>query len=188
MKKLIAVILALMLCLVFAGCGDRAKKEIDGVDIEYYLENGKLPEGEYQIGDTYGEIIADFEAEAEKNQNSDDHSHEFYYNEREIGEYTVLTDGIHSYFFKETEEKSPVLAVGYFDTAFGFSVGDLDSQIISTLNKQKIEYTQRALTEEEIDFIPGAANFGGIIVESDKYRLTFALDGSQLCATKLETK
>lgn len=188
MKRLTALLLCMVIFFGFSGCKEKeGTQKSDTVDISYYISHGEIPEADYKIGDTYGEIKEEFEKKANE-ESAEDEYQEFFYSEFEKCGMTVLSDGVKYYFFKKPEEKEEVKAVAAFDGAYGFAVGDLSAQIAEALDEEKIEYTERILEPEEIEYIPGAANFSGIIIQDEKYTLTFAFDRSQLVSAKIEIK
>ena len=89
MKRIIAVLLALIMCFCFAACGGEAQNENkggNGIDLAAALESGKIPEIDITLGMAVGDVHV-----------SEDHSHQ---DDSDDG-YSLVEGDKYSYFLNQ---------------------------------------------------------------------------------------
>ena len=89
MKKIVAVLLALIMCFALSACGETTNKNLagNGIDLAAALENGKIPEIDITLG-----------MKAEDVNVSEEHSHE----DNSDDGYSFVEGNKYSYFLNQS--------------------------------------------------------------------------------------
>ncbi|MBE6729027.1 MAG: hypothetical protein E7568_02190 [Ruminococcaceae bacterium] len=124
MKKAVAIIMALLLCLSFSACKE---KNINGgqpsIDINYFLGVGQISEAKYAIGNNPDAIERDAEMQKEQHNHEGGDGHEGIISYEDYnGKEAYIVDGFYYCFETGTEAEGISLIIGT-DTVYGFTAG-----------------------------------------------------------------
>ena len=170
MRKLICALICLFVLFSFAGCKDTNKAKGDGVDIEYYVNLGAIPESDIKIGDKEPEST---------NENED-----YFFSEN--GNESYFSNGDFVYYYDSSKKDATVKAISAFSKFYGFEIGAVTIEISDLLEAQELEYTERAPKTDELFFLPSTGNFSVIEYKAQKHTLLFVFQDNSLCAAYLE--
>lgn len=183
MKRIIAFIICLCMVFCLSACKDAdtasTPKSATDVDIVAAVKEGKIPEGEYTLGDDYDPIF-------NKLTNNGEDVDGMFYQRSEEGEYSVLSDaeGFSCYFITEEKEKG-IVAIATFGDAFGFSHSTMTNQVLDALKTQGIKAEEKPADSDDIFFMPSAVGYTQIECEIADNTVIFVFYEGLLCATAI---
>ncbi len=194
MKKIIAVLLALVIVFAFAGCakkdggtGDTSSVENRSDEIADAVARGEIPEADYKLGDKVSTLSERYtEIVNEQYQNQGGHVHgdgDIYYDRSEDDNMVNYTIGTYGYCYLKDNSKNGISVIISFDNAFGFSQGSSRKDVedrLSSLKTQKLN-----AGESELYLIPQLSEAIILRYVSGKYQLDFYFSGNELVATVL---
>ncbi len=154
MKRLIALVLCVCLCFVFAGCKDNegdngsSAANKDKYNLSTYLTDGGIPEAEFTLGTDIHTII---DARADSGEESDaGHTHtEFYHFEDQ----DYIQDGEIMYYYDGDTDK--VTSIVCLSSGFGFEVGELTGKNDITRAFPSYQHSERNVSKSELYFVYG---------------------------------
>lgn len=176
MKKLIAIILSLLLCLVFCACGEKEDENNKAsVDLEYYANLGQIPECKYKLGADPETVDAELLAEAKAGDEIQ------YYTDE--GEENILFDnGIYNFYYKKDKPEKGISFIATYETAFGFEPGTLSIKVKDAIGATPVE---EAADSENSFFVWNLQN-GSVLKYSFKNaNVLFVFENNALCATAI---
>ena len=151
MKKIICIILCFVFALSFTACKKDSKQNVDhAIDIEYYAKIGQINDLDLKLGDSIDD------AKALLNKTTDDHGESNYF-DYQSGDYTVMTDGTVCGCYKTDDKSTGITHIVKYGDAFGFTVGDMSTQIRDVMSKMGYEATERDATKTDTFFLPAAS-------------------------------
>lgn len=178
MKKLFCMLLSGLMLVSFAACSP--KKTSSGgesVDLEYFASLGKLPEGEYSLGDSVEKLKNELSAAAEESGS------EAVYDVIE-GEENVLIDaGSALYYYKKADPEKGIAYIVSFEKAFGFELGTLTIEVKDALSDYTC--TEEDATEDTLFFLLGAAGTTVMKYKIKNRVILFVFQDHALYATAL---
>ncbi len=177
MKKFLCLVLCLIFVLSFTACGkDSNKKSSHSIDIEYYAKLGQINDLEYKLDGSVED------AKALLNKTTDDHGESNYY-DYPSGDYTVMTDGAVCICYKTEDESSGITHIVKYGDAYGFTVGDVSSQIRDVMSDMGYDATERAATRDDVFFLPAGADMTVLEYKVKSTNLLFVFQEHALSAT-----
>ncbi len=183
MKKITAVILALLMVFSFTACKkdkDEKKTAKHSVNIEEYAKKGKIPEIKYSLGQDVEVLLTALEAEAEEQQTEHDDAYNIYEGEDKV---LISSGGYEFYYLSENEDKGISYIVSYED-AYGFTHDiTLVNEVEEVLSDYK--YTKEDLTDKNAFFIIGAEEGTVLSAEFGKNTVSFVFINNALSATAI---
>ena len=165
MRKITALLVCFVLVFSFTGCKSE-KNTAGGVDIEYYVNLGGMPESDIKLGDAMPE--------------EDDSIFSV-----EAGARSFMSTGEFNYYYDLSALDKKINAIACFSDCFGFTTGDISIEITNALQSRGIEYTEREPKKDELFFLPGGENRSVIECKNLKHNLIFVFEDNALCATYL---
>ena len=165
MKKITALLICFVLIFSFAGCKSD-KNTAGGVDIEYYVNLGGMPESEIKLGDSVPE--------------PDDNIYSV-----EAGARSFMSTGAFNYYYDLSALDKNIYAIACFSDCLGFTTGDISIEITNVLESRGINYTEREPKKDELFFLPGGENRFVIECKDLKHNLIFVFEDNALCAAYL---
>ena len=195
MKRVLALILSLTLCFCLASCKKEEKKQSQiGIDVEYYAKSGQIPECPYHLGQNVDEMLKELEekqkAAEEKYQDSDhDHSDEiesnFHYHNEEMGWIQTYGDNGYIYRYDPENKSKGIVRIISSNTAYGFKISDVSSEIKNALSSYGFNAEERDLTEEETSYYGASQNATALEYEFDGNTVLFVFNDNALFLTTL---
>lgn len=170
MRKLVCTLLCLLLLFPFAGCKKDTESLKSGVDIEYYVNLGAIPESDIKIGDGVPE-------------NSEENDDYFF---SESGSDSYFSNGDFIYYYDSSKKNAKVKAISAFSKFYGFEIGAVTIEISDMLDSRELKYTEREPKEDELFFLPSSGNFSVIEYKAQKHTLLFVFQDNSLCAAYIE--
>lgn len=156
MKKLLALLMALVCIVCFVGCKEKENDDKKDVvsnlyNLSEYISAGEIPEAEFKLG-TSVQSIKDAYAHTDEEGEDDGHYHADIY-EIEGNRSDALQVGEIMYYYEKGADK--VSSIVCLVSGFGFEVSELTGKndIIKAFPSYK--YTTRDVTSTELYFIPG---------------------------------
>lgn len=172
MKKLICFSLALILVFSFCGCGGKKGKSEDVIDLEYYINLGQMPEAKFSLGAKADDVLASAPKTEEGIAS-------------EMGERTAIDIDNIRYYYTTAKKDKGIDYIVSFNGGYGFSQGDVKSEIQKTLSKADLNAKSEPLNEKELFFFPVSGDFDGIKYSFGENTACFVFDNDQLCAVAL---
>lgn len=177
MKKILCLVLCIVFVFLFAACGkDGAQKTEHSIDIEYYAKLGQINDLEYKLGDSVEKT------KSQLNQTTDDHGESNYY-DYPSGDYTIMTDGAVCACYKTDDESAGITHIVKYGDAYGFTVGDVSTQIRDIMSDIGYEATEREAKREDIFFLPAGADMTVLEYKINDTNLLFVFQEHALSAT-----
>ena len=189
MKKLISVILsALLITAALCACKDK-KAELTGKDVEYYAALGQMPECEYKIGDSVSEVKKGLGIDDEKESSeSEEESEEPEAYSYESGDYTALSKGNSTYFYKTEGKDGKITAICSTGDGYGYLSGTVITTVQKEMEARGCTAKETELTEEEAFFMPVKDNFTCLKYDFSKCSVYFVFYDNGLCAVAAVSK
>lgn len=177
MKKICALALSLIICILFCSCGGNTGSGSDGngVNLADALKNGKIPEIDVVLG-------ADIKALEEKALNSENESEEIYFIQKD--EYSYFLNQNSYYYENEKKDKgiSSIVSVG---TAFGLGCGYETVESVKNAFPN-VTFTQSATEPDELYFLPYITDgCEKLSFKSDNREIRFIFSDNLLLAINL---
>ena len=177
MKKIFCLVLCMIFVFSFAACGKDGGKKIEhSIDIEYYAKLGQINDLEYKLGDSIENT------KSQLNKTTDDHGESNYY-DYTSGDYTVMTDGAVCACYKTDDEAAGITHIVKYGDAYGFTVGDVSTQIRDVMSGLGYDATEREATREDVFFLPAGADMTVLEYKIKDTNLLFVFQEHALSAT-----
>lgn len=179
MKRLLCFLTAVFIVISFAGCGkEDTSSENEGMDVEYYLKIGKIPECPYNLGAQVSKVKDELNASAEADS---DKILEITEGERSV---KIQTESF-LYYYEKSGESKGISYIVSLDRAFGFELGTIIIEI-----EEKLQNTGLKKVSESSDlpfFMPYDENYSVLEYQlPDKpNKLIFVFIDNALCATAI---
>ncbi len=188
MKKIIALLLALLMIFTLSACGKEEEKDKTAkATIDSYAEKGEIPEIKVSLGTTVDKVKEVFPAPS---NDVDEENKDVLLGETE-GTLAVCLETFNASFYYEKaniEHGISVIAVTG-GSVFGLELGNTTTKSDIT-SKLEAKYTESIATPEQQYFLPGYSENCQIISATfGKIRLDFFLsDGFLIAATLTNTE
>ena len=189
MKRILALLLALVFVFSFAGCKKEKEPQNETpsyqFDIAALAKEGKMPESTYALGTAFKVIDDAYNASLEHIDEAAGHFDE---NKMEFTEGSVsyyYTSGPFLYYFSKDKKDEGLCFIVNFDTAYGFMAGyATDAEIKAAM--PKLTPTVREAKESDLFFMPVAMEGCQMLIyEFDNIKLTFFMFEQTLVCTTL---
>ncbi len=181
MKKLLALILCIAFTFSLCGCKEKGGNGKDGIDIEYYVNLGQIPENDIPLGTSRDELISALDKrgiEAEKN------GEHYGYNEIEGDENVLVEEGPYDYYYKKADPKKAIAYIVAYGEAFGFKTGDVIVEVENSLKKYGV--VKEKANERNAFFHFGDYAKSQILkITFDENTVLFLFEDNALCATAI---
>ena len=179
MKRIFSIILVAILMFSLCGCKDGKKKGENGVDIEYYVNLGQIPENEITLGTSRDKLISVLNKRGEEAEKQGEH---YGYNEIEGENNVLIEEGPYDYYYKKADsDKKVAYIVSYLD-AFDFKLGDVIIEVKEALKEYDVN--QENANENNAFFYFGDYSKAQVLkITFEKNSVLFLFEGSALCAT-----
>lgn len=190
MKKILSLTLCIIFVLSLAACGEKSHNKQHDIDIEYYTKLGQIDGVDYKLGDdvkkTKESLSAAYYALDEDDEtHTHDHEHEAFYYDLESGDYTVMTDGNVTCCYKTDDKKSGLTHIVKFGDAYGFSLGDISTQLSKTMSELGFEAEERDAQDGEIFFLPSSSGMTVLEYKIGDVNVMFVFTEHALTATAI---
>lgn len=153
MKRIIALLCAVILMLTLVGCGERTKEEGYSVDIEYFLKTGQVKEAQFNIGTPIKDIEKEIAKHSEEGEGTLCQGDEIVLVEGTDYNYYNAPDFY--YYYNVGNEDNGISCIVGFTDMYGFSVGQTGEYTIkSALEQEKLEVIEGIADEDEFFFMP----------------------------------
>lgn len=191
MKKLCCLVLSLCFMLSLCACKKKTIETIKPtIDLKQYAKLGQIPEAGYSLGADIDKVIEELtvlKAEDDANHQEDpthnhDHDEEEFRFEVFEGENNVLIDnGIVNYYYHKADKSAGISCIVVYDTAFGFSLGTLISDIKRAASD--IEFKEEIWTEESNVPVTNVTDGTILTAKFDESTIVFLFQENELYAT-----
>ena len=184
MKRVLPIILSLVLMFTFVSCKtDKNTADLQGVDVEYYANLGKIPECEYTLGSSAEDLIENLKQKQNNAENSEnpDEEGDGYYQEMKSGDYNMIMTASFSYFYK----KDGITHIVSYDKSYGYDIGTISIEIKKEMSARGFETAERDLTDDEKPFILGSSDCSCLEYRFKDNTVLFVFQDNSLCATVL---
>ncbi len=153
MKRIIALLCAVLLVFSFAGCGKNKKDQGYSVDIDYFLKTGQVKEAEYALGTPIKNIEKDIAKHEDEAEGTHCQGDEIVLVEGTNYNYYNAPD-FYYYYNVGNEEKGISCIVGFTDM-YGFSIGETGEYTVkAALEQEKLQVESAIADEDEFFFMP----------------------------------
>lgn len=177
MKKILSLILCMVFVLSLTACGGNSGKKSDhSIDVEYYAKMGKISDIDFKIGASVEDAKATLELTV------DDHGESMFF-EYPSGDYTVMTDGTVCCCYKTEEKDNGITHIVKYGDAYGFTVGDVSTDVRDTMTDMGYTATEREAEKDELFFLPASADITVLKYEIKDYTVLFVFQQHALSAT-----
>ena len=182
MKKIIAIILTLALCLTFCGCGEKQDKNNlnsgNGIDLSAALTSGKIPELAVALGTSEEDLktLHNYNPESEGETG-------FYIIEEE--DYTRYLTDVAEYYIGNENKTNGVSAIVCFETAFGLNCNTYEKPEDVKNAFPNVEFTEGDLTEDEKLFGTSAEGATKLSFTHENRKVSFIFLEEQLVSVVL---
>lgn len=177
MKKILCLVLCVIFVFSFAACDKNSNKNSNhSVDIEYYAKLGQINDLEYKLGDAIDKTKTTL------SETVDDHGESLYF-DYTSGDYTVMTDGAVCACYKTEDESAGITQIVKYGDAYGFTVGDISTQIRDIMSDMGYDATERAATRDDIFFLPAGADMTVLEYKINDNTVLFVFQEHALSAT-----
>lgn len=177
MKKIVALLLSLVLCVGFCGCAAKQPKDNtdngNGVDLSAVLSSGKIPELAVTLGASEQDLktLHNYSADASGETG-------FYISDE--GEYTrYLTDAA-EYYIINAKNTDGVSAIVCLETACGLHCNAFEKPEDVKGAFPSIEFTEAELTEDEKFLSTSVEGAKALVYSEGSRRISFIFLDEQL--------
>lgn len=188
MKRIIALLCAVLLVFSLCGCGNNKKNEGYSVDIEYFLKTGQVKEAQFALGTP----IKDIEKEIAKHSNEEEGN-------LCQGDEIVLVEGANYnyynapdfyYYYNIGKEDNGISCIVGFTDIYGFSVGQTGEYTVkSALEQEGLKVSEDVADEDEFFFMPfSIENCRKLTCEIENNVLVFYFENDALIAGVIYNK
>lgn len=189
MKRVLPIILSVVLMFTFVACkSDKNTADLQGEDVEYYANLGKIPECEYTLGGSAEDLIENLKQKqnnAENSENSDEEG-DGYYQEMESGDYNMIMTASFSYFYKKDSKNKGITHIVSYGKSYGYDIGTISIEIKKEMSSRGFETAERDLTDDEKAFILGSSDCSCLEYGFKGNTVLFVFQDNSLCATVLQ--
>ena len=177
MKKIISLILCIIFVFSLTACGKNASKNSShSVDIEYYAKIGQINDVAYKLGDDIADV------KTALSETTDDHGESNYF-DYESGDYAIMTDGAVCACYKTEDESAGITHVVKYGDAYGFTVGDMSTQIRDVMTELGYTASEREAKKSDLFFLPSSADMTVLEYQIKDTTLLFVFQEHALSAT-----
>lgn len=179
MKRVLALIICLTLTFCLCGCKGNKKKNENGIDIEYFVNLGQIPENDIVLGTTPENLK---KALDERSKESEENGEDYGYNEIEGDKNVLVEEGPYDYYYKKDNPENGIGYIVSYKDAFGFKLGD----IIVEVKKQLEDYNVESVNANEKNafFYFGDYSKAQVLkITFEKNSVLFLFEDNALCAT-----
>lgn len=189
MKRVLPIILSVVLMLTFVACkSDKNTADLQGEDVEYYANLGKIPECEYTLGSSAEDLIKSLEEKnntESQNENPDEQG-DGYYQEIKSGDYNMIMTASFSYFYKKDSKNKGITHIVSYGKSYGYDIGTISIEIKKEMSARGFETSERDLTDDEKAFILGSSDCSCLEYGFKGNTVLFVFQDNSLCATVLQ--
>ena len=179
MKKIISLILCIIFVFSFVAC--KEEKESNEtvkryhIEIDRYVEAGRLDNFDLKVGDPIDVAMQKLQATLDDHGDSN-------YSEYEIGDYTIMTDGVITCFYKTEDAASGITHIVAVEEAFGFKNLESIKTVRDALKSLGYTASEREPILGELFFMPVSEREGATILSYNigENHLTFVFKENEL--------
>lgn len=185
MKRIIAVLLALIMCLGLAACGENTQNENkgNGIDLDAALTSGKIPEIDITLGMNVDDIKV-----------SEDHSHQ----DNEVEGYSFVEGSKHSYFlnqnafayYKNSKKSQGISVVLSITDAFSLKCNNFLSADDVKAAFPSVEFAESLVDEKDFIIMPYMLETTKKLTYQlgDRCAVFYIMDDQLIAAAIIDTK
>lgn len=180
MKKFLCLCLCLIFVFSLIACGEKSQnKSQHKIDVEYYAKHGQINDVNVKLGD-------DIKSAKELlSKTVDDHGESNYF-DYTSGDYTVMTDGSVCACYKTDDQSSGVSHIIKYGDAYGFTAGDVSTQIRDAMSDTGYDAKERAAKTGELFFLPASADMTVLEYKIKDTTVLFVFQEHALSATVIK--
>ncbi len=173
MKKIIALLLCVLICVSFCACKERGNKGTAVMDLESYAFDGTMPKCDYVIGQSVDTLLAEFDKQ------SQEEGSEFTYMQREFAGNGVIDTGEYQLCYKPSDNAN-ISCIISFMGGFGFPMGAVSIEVKEAFTKYEVQ--EYDTDGKELFFLLGN-EFSCLKYEFETNNILFVFSKNELCAT-----